>query len=63
MGVIYAFLKDFPTTATPVDKLNAEEHLTKILGAGGYQVMGFIFFVIMGLALYKIAIRKVKEVE
>ncbi|MGB4773749.1 MAG: OPT/YSL family transporter, partial [Daejeonella sp.] len=62
MGVIYAFLKAFTTTAEPVDKLNMEEGLTNILGTGGYQVMGFIFFVIMGLALYRIAVKKVKEV-
>ncbi len=62
MGVIYAFLKAFEVTATPVDKLNIEESLTSSLGSGGYQIMGFIFFVIMGLALYKIAIQKTKEV-
>ena len=60
MGVIYAFLMAFKSTATPVGKLNMEEHLTAILGSGGYQIMGFVFFVIMGLSLYKIATRKRK---
>ena len=60
MGVIYAFLKAFETTAVPVDQLNMEESLTGLLGTDGYQVMGFIFFVIMGLALYKIALGKSK---
>jgi hypothetical protein len=35
-----------------------EDHLTGMLGSGGYQIMGFVFFVIMGLSLYKIASRK-----
>ena len=60
MGVIYAFLMAFGNTAGPVGKLNIEEHLTGILGSGGYQIMGFVFFVIMGLSLYKIALGKAK---
>jgi putative OPT family oligopeptide transporter len=58
MGVIYAFLMAFGSTAGPVGKLNMEDHLTGMLGSGGYQIMGFVFFVIMGLSLYKIASRK-----
>lgn len=56
MGVIYAFLKAFAVTAEPVDKLDIEDSLTGMLGTGGYQILGFIFFVIMGIALYRIAI-------
>ncbi len=55
MGVIYAFLMAFQVTAIPVGKLNLEPALEHALGAGGYQIMGFIFFVIMGLFLYRIA--------
>ncbi|MBC7743909.1 MAG: OPT/YSL family transporter [Flavobacterium sp.] len=62
MGVIYAFLKAFPTTANPVERMNLEEPLTGMLGTGGYQILGFIFFVIMGLALYRIAIGKSKSI-
>ena len=61
MGVIYAFFMAFETTATPVGKLNFEEPLTRMLGSGGYQIMGFIFFVIMGITLYRIAIGKSKD--
>ncbi|NEU08267.1 peptide transporter [Flavihumibacter sp. R14] len=61
MGVIYAFLKAFETTATPVEKLNIENSLTTALGTGGYQILGFIFFVIMGIVLYRIAIGKSKD--
>lgn len=62
MGVIYAFFMAFETTATPVGKLNFEKPLTDALGSAGYQVMGFIFFVIMGISLYRIAIGKSKEI-
>jgi OPT family oligopeptide transporter len=55
MGVIYAFLMAFPTTAEPVSKLNLEENLEHVLGADGFQLLGFGFFVLMGLVLYRIA--------
>ena len=55
MGVIYAFLMAFPTTAVPVSKLNMEENLEHVLGADGFQLLGFGFFVLMGLVLYRIA--------
>jgi putative OPT family oligopeptide transporter len=58
MGVIYAFFMAFESTATPVGKLNIEGSLEGALGAGGYQILGFIFFVIMGIALYKVATSK-----
>lgn len=61
MGVIYAFLMAFPSTAVPVSKLNLEPALEHSLGADGYQVMGFIFFIIMGFALYRIALAKDKK--
>lgn len=55
MGVIYAFLMAFPSTAVPVSKLNLEENLKHVLGADGFQLLGFGFFVLMGLVLYRIA--------
>lgn len=61
MGVVYAFLKAFETTSVPIERLNIEAPLIAILGSGGYQIMGFIFFVIMGIALYRIAVGKSKE--
>lgn len=56
MGVIYAFLMAFESTATPVGKLNIEEKLTGALGNSLYELLGFIFFVIMGIVLYRVAI-------
>ena len=55
MGVIYAFLMAFPSTAVPVSNLNLEENLEHVLGADGFQLLGFGFFVLMGLVLYRIA--------
>ena len=58
MGVIYAFLMAFEETAMPIGNMNMEKHLSKALGESGFQIMGFIFFLIMGLTLYRIAIGK-----
>lgn len=58
MGVIYAFLMAFEITAVPVGKMNIEHRFSEVLGEGGFQIMGFIFFLIMGLTLYRIAVGK-----
>ena len=60
MGVIYAFLMAFESTGGPVSSLNMEEHLSGILGTGGYQILGFMFFLFMGWTLYRIATSKEK---
>ncbi len=60
MGVIYAFLMAFESTGGPVGSLNMEEHLSGMLGTGGYQILGFLFFLFMGWSLYRIAISKEK---
>lgn len=58
MGVLYAFLMAFESTAGPIGNLNIEEHLVSALGDGGFQIMGFLFFVMMGITLYRIAVSK-----
>lgn len=58
MGVFYAFLKAFEITANPIDRLNTEKYLTDTMGSQMYQFIGFIFFVIMGLVLYRVATKK-----
>lgn len=60
MGVVYAFLKAFETTAKPIDQLNIEQYLTENLGADNYQFLGFLFFIIMGLTLYVVATKQSK---
>lgn len=58
MGVIYAFLMAFESTSRPVSSLNMERHLTDVLGVGLFQIVGFLFFLLMGITLYRIAIDK-----
>ncbi len=58
MGVLYAFLMAFESTSGPVSRLNIEHNLSGALGEGGFQVLGFGFFVLMGVILYRIAISK-----
>jgi len=60
MGVIYAFLMAFESTGAPVGSMNMEEHLSGMLGSGGYQILGSMFFLFMGWTLYRIAISKDK---
>lgn len=60
MGVVYAFLKAFEITAKPIDRLNMETYLTESMGSNMYQLVGFLFFVTMGLALYAVATKKSK---
>jgi hypothetical protein len=40
-----------------VDSLDVSERLTRLLGAGGYQILGVAAFTLMGLLLYRIARR------
>lgn len=61
MGVLYAFLMAFENTAGPVSELNIEEPLVSMLGEGGFQILGFLFFVVMGIALYRIAVSNTRE--
>lgn len=61
MGVVYAFLMAFDTTAVPVSRLNLEADLINVLDEGGYQILGFVFFLVMALVLYLIAAGKTKE--
>lgn len=58
MGVIYAFLKAFEVTAKPIDRLNVEKIFIENMGDGGYQIMGVLFFSLMGWALYAVATQK-----
>jgi OPT family oligopeptide transporter len=57
-GVIVAILSVDEGIAASLAKINAEHGLTSMLGAGGYQLLGAIFFVIMGTWLYRTAVKK-----
>jgi OPT family oligopeptide transporter len=60
LGVLFALLSRIPAVATFMTNMSAELGLTKMLGEGGYMVLGVICFAIMGFVLYKIGISKRK---
>jgi len=55
-GVIVAILSVFFGDA--MTTINLEEWLTKILGVGLYELMGTLFFIVMMVMLYRLAIKK-----
>ncbi|QES89890.1 OPT family oligopeptide transporter [Rhizosphaericola mali] len=44
--------------AAVISTWSLEESFTKMLGAGGYDLLGTIFFVVLGLILYRISMKK-----
>jgi OPT family oligopeptide transporter len=57
-GVLVAILSVNDNVANALQKVNAEHRLTSIFGANGFQLLGFGFFVLMGVILYRIAMKK-----
>lgn len=55
MGVIVAILSVNEGVAANIAKLNLEPALHSLLGEGGFQILGVIFFAAMGLILYRIS--------
>jgi putative OPT family oligopeptide transporter len=53
MGVIVAILTVF--FEKTMNSINLEENLSQALGHGGYQLLGVVFFAVMGFILYKVA--------
>ncbi|MCJ0743168.1 OPT family oligopeptide transporter [Pedobacter montanisoli] len=60
-GVIVAILTVIPSVNDNLGKVNTETFLTQILGDGGYQLLGVIFFLIMAFVLYRISMKKQEE--
>jgi hypothetical protein len=56
-GVVVAIFSASDKMAGHLAKISQEEHLTKLLGSGGYQILGVIFFALMGAILFKVARR------
>lgn len=54
-GVIVALLSVDEGVYKALSKINAEHGISNILGEGGYQVLGTVFFVILAGILYRIA--------
>jgi OPT family oligopeptide transporter len=57
-GVIVALLSVNDTVFSWLQKVSAEHGLTGLLGAGGYSLLGVVFFAAMALALYRIGLKK-----
>jgi uncharacterized oligopeptide transporter (OPT) family protein len=55
MGVIVAILSVNEGIAANIAKLNLEPMLHGVLGEGGFQILGVLFFAAMGLILYGIS--------
>jgi OPT family oligopeptide transporter len=58
-GVIVAILAVFFGDA--LGSVNLEHGITGLLGAGGYQILGTLFFIAMMLMLYRLAVTKNPE--
>ncbi len=43
--------------ANTIASISAEHGLTGILGEGGFQILGVLFFVSLAIILYKVAIK------
>jgi OPT family oligopeptide transporter len=62
MGVIFAFLKVPQATVAFMDRLSVENSLTGLLGQDGYYILGFVFFAVMGIFLYRAGATKVEPI-
>jgi len=56
-GTVVAFLHWGDKVGAFVDGLEVGGSLTRLLGAGGYQILGVLCFALMGFVLYRIARR------
>lgn len=57
-GVVVAILSVNDNVSAALQKVNAEHGLTSIFGANGFQLLGAGFFVLMGVVLYRVAMKK-----
>ena len=59
-GTVVAFLHWGDKVGAFVDGLDVTESLTRLIGAGGYQILGVVCFALMGVLLYRIARRPLR---
>ncbi len=57
-GVVVAFLSASDSINSFLQKLSIEHALSATIGETGFYILGFGFFALMGLVLYKIALKK-----
>ena len=61
-GVLVAILSSIPSVSAGLGNVNGEHGLSGALGEEGYKWLGVLFFALMGIVLYRIAIGKNKSV-
>jgi OPT family oligopeptide transporter len=59
-GVLVAILSSIDSVNTKLGEVSAEHGLTNSLGTEGYKWLGVAFFALMGIVLYRIAIKRNK---
>ncbi len=57
-GVIVAILSVNDNISSALKKVNAEHGITAAIGADGYNILGALFFLLMGVILFRIAMKK-----
>lgn len=57
-GVIVALLSVNDGIYQSLQRVNAEHALSNLLGQGGYHILGVLFFVAMGIILYRTAVSR-----
>jgi putative OPT family oligopeptide transporter len=57
-GVVIAFVSGSEGGEQFLTAISREEGLVHLLGQGGYFILGTVMFALMGLALYKVAVKK-----
>ena len=60
-GVLVAILSSIDSVNTKLGEVSAEHGLTTSLGGEGYKWLGVAFFALMGIVLYRIAIKRNKS--
>ncbi|WP_343305210.1 oligopeptide transporter, OPT family [Chitinophaga niabensis] len=62
-GVLVAVLSVNENVAASLQSISAEHGLSHVLGDGGYQVLGVLFFAVMGYVLYRIGRQKQAPID
>ena len=58
MGVLAAALSVWPASADLLAKLDVSEGMKNALGSGGYMLLGAVCFAILGIILFRVAVKK-----
>lgn len=62
-GVLVAVLSVNENVAASLQSISAEHGLSNVLGDGGYQILGVLFFAAMGYVLYRIGRQKQAPID